>query len=96
MKLLTKEIEKKLPAFYETEEIPIAEKIVQVKYFCPWGSLTWYGVEFDPKTNVFFGFEAIAGEWGYFSLNELAEITHSSGLKIERDMYFQPKPFKEL
>ena len=56
MKLLTKEIEKKLPAFYETEEIPIAEKIVQVKYFCPWGSLTWYGVEFDPKTNVFFGF----------------------------------------
>ena len=97
MKLLTKEIEKKLPAIYGTENISAADKVVQVKYFCPWNSWTWYGVEFDSETNKFFGFvDGFAGEWGYFSLDELAEITHSSGLKIERDMYFQPKPFKEV
>tara|TARA_R110000744_G_scaffold72668_2_gene145748 strand:+ start:2589 stop:2882 length:294 start_codon:yes stop_codon:yes gene_type:complete len=97
MKLLTKDIAKKLPELYTTENVATQNKMIQVKYFCPWNSWTWYGVEFNPETNTFFGFvEGIESEWGYFSLNELQNVTHNSGLKIERDMYFQPKLFKEL
>ena len=43
MKLMTKELEKKLPSLGETD----GEKnpIIQVKYFDPAGSWTWYGIE---------------------------------------------------
>lgn len=45
MKLLTKAIEKKLPALYTTEETPMADKRIVVKFFDPTGSYTWYVVE---------------------------------------------------
>lgn len=45
MKLLTKTIEKKLPALYSTENTPMEEKRVIVKFFDPTGSWTWYAVE---------------------------------------------------
>ena len=32
MKLMTKEIEKKLPKLYETENIPVEDKVAVVKY----------------------------------------------------------------
>jgi hypothetical protein len=97
MKLLTKAIKNKLPKLYETEEIATKDKVVQVKFFCPWNSWTWYGVEFNPETNIFFGYvDGHYGEWGYFNLDELKSITHWSTLKIERDMYFEPKPFNEI
>lgn len=45
MKLLTKELRAKLPKLYETENTPVEEKTAIVKFFQPWGSWTWYGVE---------------------------------------------------
>lgn len=35
-------------------------------------------------------------EWGYFSLKELQEVKGPSGLKIERDLHFQPTKIKDL
>ena len=97
MKLLTKEIEKKLPALYETENVPMADKKLVVKFFDPCGSWTWYGVEYDPDQEMFFGFvDGYEKEWGYFSLVELKKIKTSFGLGIERDMYFKTIKFSEL
>lgn len=98
MKLMTKEIEKQLPALYSTENIKTENKVVVVKYFTPFSSWTWYGVEYDPKEKLFFGWVVgFEKEWGYFSLDEFEEVNKDSPvLKIERDMYFKPTKMKDL
>ena len=96
MKLLTKEIEKNLPLLYSQEKVE--DPIVQVKYFDPCGSFTWFAIEYDGE-DLFFGkvFSHLCpeGELGYFSLNELKSIKGHLGLGIERDLYFKPKPLSQ-
>jgi hypothetical protein len=93
MKLMTKEIEKKLPKLYSTEEVPLQEKKVIVKYFTPDGSWTWYVVEGEKKDNgdfLFFGLvDGLEKEWGYFTLKELEGVRGKLGLPIERDLHFE-------
>jgi len=94
MKLMTQAIRKKLPKLYSTEKT--SDPIVHVKFFTPWTNWTWYATEFD-GTDTFFGL--VCGhenELGYFSLKELQQIRGPFGLKIERDMYFRPKPLSEV
>lgn len=92
MKMLTKELEKKLPKLGATDGKPPEEKKAIVKYFSPVGSATWYGCEYDPKERVFFGY--VTGlcpgcdEWGYFSLTELEQVKGPLGIGIERDLYW--------
>lgn len=96
MKLLTQEILKKLPNLYETEDIPINEKVLVVKFFSPDSNWSWFATEFDGK-DTFFGFvQGFENEWGYFTLNELTETTGPLGLPIERDIYFEPTKFGML
>lgn len=88
MKLLTKELEKKIPELYsqEHEEDPIC----WVKYFHPLSNWTWYGIEYDKSERLFFGYVCgFENELGYFSLTELESIK-VHGLSIERDLYFEP------
>lgn len=97
MKLLTKEIEARIPGLYETEDISLEEKVLQVKFFTPWSRWTWYGVEYDPSEGLFFGYvEGLEDEWGYFSLAELQQIRGLFGLTVERDLHFKPCTLKEL
>ena len=98
MKLLTKEIENRLPNLYETEEIETEEKVAQVKFFCITNGWTWYGVEYDPNERLFFGLvEGLDTEWGYFSLDELEQINQSKRIPIiERDLFFEPTKIKDL
>jgi len=96
MKLLTKELRAKLPKLYQTEDIPVEEKTVVIKFFQPWGSWTWYATEFDGE-DLFFGLvHGFEKEWGYFSLRELESVSGPFGLKIERDLYFSPTKIKDL
>ena len=99
MKLLTKAIEKSLPALYATEKIPQKDKIIKVKFFSPYSNMTWYGVEYDPIERVFFGWiHGQSKEWGYFSLAELESATAMNGKLplVERDLYFTPCKVSEL
>jgi hypothetical protein len=41
MKLITKDIQTKIPPLYSTEHIPLDEKLVHVKYFTTWSHWTW-------------------------------------------------------
>ena len=52
MKLLTKELEKKLPSLYE-QDGKGDEAIAYAKFFDPCGSWTWYVTEYDPKAQRF-------------------------------------------
>ena len=97
MKLLTKAILNALPSLYATDHLMAADKAVLVKFFCPWNQWSWYGVEYAPKQELFFGYtKGHYKEWGYFSLAEMKEVTGPMGLKIERDLYFKPCKFKNL
>lgn len=100
MELLTKGLLKRFEEVGSQENIPEGDKLVICKFFNPTGAGTWYATEFDPKTEEFFGFVSIFGdwndEWGYFSLAELKEFKGLGGLGIERDLLFQEKKFKEI
>jgi hypothetical protein len=96
MKLLTKEIRKRLPPLYATEETPLEEKMAQVKFFTPDSSWTWYAVEFDGE-DIFWGWvQGFEEEFGTFSLTELQSVRGKLGLPVERDWFFEPTPLKEL
>ena len=89
MKLLTKEIEGKLPALYSQEEVSNPKIIV--KFFHPLSSWSWYVTEGEKVENGdwrFFGLvDGHEKELGYFHLSQLKEVK-VGGLGIERDMYF--------
>lgn len=97
MKLLTKEIEKKLPAYGATEKVALEDKVAICKFFDPMGSWTWYAVEYDPIDKIFFGLvDGFEKEWGDFSLDELESIGKTRILGIERDISFEPTKISEL
>jgi hypothetical protein len=96
-KLLTKEILKKLPALYATENLPADQVKVIAKFFYPAGGATWYATEFDPVEGLFFGFvnlgDDLNAELGCFTLEELQAFNHPKipFLKIERDRFWNDK-----
>ncbi len=95
MKLLTKELLKKLPDLYSQEEKGL-NAVAVVKFFTPDSSWTWYATEFDGE-DLFFGLvDGFEKELGYFRLSELKQVRGKLGLPIERDLYFKPKTLEEL
>jgi Protein of unknown function (DUF2958) len=92
MKLLTKEIERKLlkSPLYSQEKNSTPEIIV--KFFAPWSNWTWYAIEGNRLEDgdwEFFGLvEGQETELGYFLLSELASVRGKWGLRIERDLHF--------
>ena len=95
-KLLTQALRADLPPLYATEETPMAEKLAVVKFFTPDSNWTWYGVEFDGKDTFFGLVDGFEREYGYFSLSELESVRGPLGLRIERDLYFEPTRLIEL
>ena len=94
MRLLTKELRKKLPALGTTDGQENATVIC--KFFTPDSSWSWYITEFDQEDTFFglvVGFEV---ELGYISLSELEATTGPLGLHVERDLYFKPTPLSEI
>ncbi len=107
--LLDPETRAKLPELYSGEEQGEDAKAV-VKFFTPSAGWTWYASEGSyvdedgycdtdkPKVDfIFFGLvDGLELEYGYFSLSELESVRDPLGLPIERDLYFEPTPLKEL
>lgn len=96
MKLLTKELRRKLPPLYTNEEKKAEDVQVIVKFFDPTGSWTWYAIEFDGEDSFFGYVRGFENELGYFSLSELESIKGRFGLGIERDRHFRKHTLKEV
>lgn len=97
MKLITKELEKRFAEVGDQSEI--SNPIIIAKFFDPCGSGTWYATEYDPDTQICFGY--VTGlafdEWGTFSIKDLQELKLLLPLlHIERDRFFKEIRFKEL
>ena len=87
MKLMTKEIETKLPKLYTNEKKKPEDTPVVVKFFHPFSKWVWYATEGERQENgdwLFFGWvHGDFPELGYFSLAELQTV-RVMGLGIKR------------
>ncbi len=92
--LIPETLAKSIPRLYATEKV--SDPLVQVKFFTPDCSWTWFVTEFDPDERRCFGLViGHEAELGYFALEELEEVRGPMGLPIERDLYFKPKPLSQ-
>lgn len=96
MKLMTKALEKRFAEMGRQDNDP--DPVIIAKYFYPRGAGTWYAIDYDPESRIFFGFVTGLGfdELGTFSLDEFEEFKDSWGLGIERDLYWKEKTLSEV
>ena len=83
----TKERLEKMPKLYETEGIPLKDKLVYLHFFI--GGSDWYAVEYDGN-DTFFGFVILnndmqMAEWGYFSFSELKSLNVNGWLEVDSE-----------
>ena len=107
MELLPDDIKQQLPPLYSQEHEK--DPLVICKFFHPLARMTWYAYEGSAVDEdgymdtdkekvdfLFFGWiYTDSPEFGYFSLSEMQEI-EVLGLKMERDLHFQPKKLSEV
>ena len=95
MKLLTKEIKEQATKQYDKGSD--MEQMVVAKYFDPMGSWKWFLMNMhkddDYCRGIVKGHEV---EMGSFSMKELESIKLPFGLKIERDLMFEPMKASEV
>tara|TARA_R100000988_G_scaffold69502_1_gene35700 strand:+ start:58 stop:357 length:300 start_codon:yes stop_codon:yes gene_type:complete len=92
MKLMTKEIEKKIPGLGTHDSTEAKNIPVVAKFFTPDSSWTWYVTEGNPEGDDWRFFGWVDGhypEFGYFMLSDLESVRGSLGLRVERDLHFK-------
>lgn len=96
MKLITKTLINRFQQIGDQSENE--NPIFIAKFFDSIGSGTWYATEYNPQTNICYGY--VTGlaydEWGTFSIDELQSIVGPFGKRIERDIYFSEITYKDL
>lgn len=105
MKLLTDTLKQRFKEVGKQGENPL----VITKFFNPFGSATWYATEYDPETNICYGYVTglVEDEWGSFSIDELEAYSQEISMeifgkkitttgKLERDLHFTEKRFKDI
>lgn len=89
----------RIPRLYETEDIPLKDKIIYLHFFIA-GS-DWYIAEYDGE-DLFFGYAILNGdlecaEWGYVSFNELKSIKIDFlEIDCELEEYWRGKKVSEI
>lgn len=96
--LLTAELRKALPPLYSNENTPLDQQIAHVKFFSPFSGWTWYATEFDGEDTFFGWVEGLDSEMGYFSLDELENLSGMNGQLplVERDCYWSARTLGEV
>lgn len=75
----------RIPRLYETEDIPLKDKLIHLHFFI--GGCDWYIAEFNGK-DTFFGFAVLnndyeMAEWGYVSFSEVQAIRINGWLEVD-------------
>jgi hypothetical protein len=98
MKLFTKEVDKQLFAQYPKGS-DLENQMVVAKIFNPYGRGVWYLLNSDPEDPDYIWaiVDLFEPEMGSVSRSELQTVkVPPFGLGLERDIYFSPKPAKEV
>lgn len=105
MKLLTKQIEKKLPSLATVENQSMEELVVIVKFFHPLLPWTWFVFGGSPVNDDYMFYGKVFnpncrdGELCYFTLSQLQSIETPFGpttFRVERGKLFKPTPATQL
>lgn len=98
MKLLTKELERRLPPLYSQENAK--DPMVLAHFFVAGGVGDWYIIEGsrqDDEDFLMFGLCCLGeAELGYVTLKDFESVGGPFGLGIQRDKYWTPKPLSEV
>lgn len=66
-----------IPGLYETEKVPLEEKVVHRRYQIRQIGFYWLITEIDKEQNLAFGYANLndddCAEWGYISVQELLD-----------------------
>jgi hypothetical protein len=94
----TKEQLASLPRLYETEHIPVRDKLICLHFFI--GGCDWYIAEYDGE-DFFFGYAILnnddeMAEWGYVSLAELKSIKIGPGIEVDNDLCWKIRKASEI
>ena len=94
----TKEQLGKIPRLYETEKVPLKEKLIHLHFFI--GECDWYISEFDGE-DLFWGYAILnsdfeMSEWGYMSFDELKSIKIPPGFEIDCERDWEVKKTREI
>ena len=84
----SKERLSKIPGLYETEKVPLREKLIYLHFFI--AGCDWYVAEYDGE-DLFWGFAILnsdyeMAEWGYISFSELKSIKLDGRLEIDCEL----------
>jgi hypothetical protein len=82
----------RLPGLYQTEYIPLMDKLIHLHFFI--GGCDWYIAE--ASDDILWGFVIINNdyrnaEWGYVSLNELKAVK-VGWVEIDFDLFWEVRP----
>lgn len=91
---LPEEIRDRIPEIYGSQDQ--ADPTVWVKLFTPEAAWTWYVTEWDREDTCFGYVVGHEPELGYFNLAELREVRERLGLRVERDLHFEPRPLSRV
>jgi len=88
-----------IPRLYQTEEVPLKDKLVYLHFSFPTGS-DWWAYEFNGK-DTFFGYVILnndieMSEAGYFRLSDLVDIRIHGYLEIECDPSWIVRPANQV
>jgi len=93
MKIITKAIEKAFEKQGDTSQLSMSNIKIVMKLFNPCGAGTWYLYE-HLEDDIYMCFANLddpeMAECGTVSMSELMSLRLPFGLKIERDMHFEP------
>ena len=84
-----------LPPLYAREHDKDPQ--VLLKWFTPDSNWSWYVLEYDPQERL--AFALVDGhflEMGYVSVDELTSVRGPLGLRVERDLHFEPTRISEI
>jgi len=74
----------KIPRLYETEDVPLEDKVIHQRYQLKPVRFYWLVAELDQERDLAFGYANLnddqMAEWGYISIKELLE----NGAELDR------------
>jgi|APSaa5957512622_1039677.scaffolds.fasta_scaffold221930_1 hypothetical protein len=92
MNLVTQEFEKLMADYPPSSQDECDDPWVAAKFYNPAGPGIWLLMDYNPDTKMAYGFIIGLGYNGpgFISMRELETIRFSDGIKIERDINFEP------
>ncbi len=89
----------RIPMLYETENVPLKDKLIHLHFFI--GGCDWYVAEYDGD-DLFWGYAILnddhqCAEWGYVSFGELKSIKIGwLEIDCETENSWQVKPVHQI